>query len=53
MPLELLTEEVRGSSRMFVWPVDCTMVGAATSIEVGGSECERQHTSGRWLEERE
>lgn len=37
MPLELLTEEVRDSSQMFVWLVDCTMGGAATSIEVGGS----------------
>lgn len=40
MPLELLTEEVRGSSRMFVWLVDCTMAEAATSIEVGRSEYE-------------
>ncbi|KAI4543679.1 hypothetical protein MG293_006473 [Ovis ammon polii] len=35
VPLELLTEEVRGSSWMFVWLVDCTMAEAATSIEVG------------------
>ena len=53
VPLELLTEEVRGSSRMFVWLVECTMAEAATSTEVGGSECEWQLTSGRWLEERE